>query len=164
MAVYTGKLQATRRTRQIGKCWTEAPNGLFRNRSLVDGVSVNIVVRPSRSVDVIVWTRLGFLVLVIAFAAFLSTEWIVEAANADPSYYQNNGWPKIVASVVGGSLVSLLGFYLNRKIDSRELVDPKTGERMLFTTGGGHTFFFIPMQYWGPIIVVFGFVMAFNKP
>jgi len=115
-------------------------------------------------VDVIIWTRFGFLVLVIAFAAFLSTEWIVEAVNADQSYYQNNGWPKIVASVVGGALVSLLGFYLNKKKNERELVDPKTGEQMLLTTGGGHTFFFIPMQYWGPIIVVFGIVMAFTKP
>ena len=115
-------------------------------------------------VDVIIWTRFGFLVLVIAFAAFLSTEWIVEAVNADQSYYQNNGWPKIVASVVGGALVSLLGFYLNKKKNERELVDPKTGERMLLTTGGGHTFFFIPMQYWGPIIVVFVIVMAFTKP
>jgi hypothetical protein len=114
-------------------------------------------------VGVIVWTRLGFLVLVIAFAAFLSTEWIVEALNADQSYYQNNGWPKIMASVVGGALISLVGFYLNRTKDDRELVDPRTGERMVFTTGGGHTFFFVPMQFWGPIIVIFGIVMAFTK-
>ena len=102
--------------------------------------------------------------IVIALAAFVGMEYTVEAINADESFYQNNGWPKIVGAAIGGVVIWFLGNYLNRKTNDRELLDPKTGERMVLQTGGGHSLFFIPMQFWGPIILVLGIVLAFSKP
>jgi hypothetical protein len=39
---------------------------------------------------------------------------------------------------------------------------PRPGERVALRRGG-HTFFFIPVEYWAPIFVVLGVVFMFVK-
>jgi hypothetical protein len=109
----------------------------------------------------IIWNGWGFLAAVIAFACWLVTEIGVEAAMNDEEYYQNHGWPKLLGFLVAAVIVWPLGRALNRKRPERELVDPQTGERVILKSGGGHTLFFIPIEYWAPIFVVLGVVFLF---
>jgi hypothetical protein len=110
---------------------------------------------------IIIWRGLGFLVPVIAFGGFLASALIVGVAMQDRQYYQRHSWPKLVAAFVAAGLVWCLGRYLNRSPADRTLVDPNTGEQVVLKSGTRHAFFFMPMEYWGPIIAVLGIVLLF---
>jgi len=71
----------------------------------------------------IIWSGLGFLVAVIAFACLLVSELLVEQAFKNDQYYQTHGWPKLAALALAAGIVWLLGNDLNRK-QSKRLVDP----------------------------------------
>jgi uncharacterized membrane protein len=93
----------------------------------------------------IIWSGLGWLVFVLVFAMSLLAEFSVEAALQDDNYYQSHGWPLAVV-LFGAAIVTwLLGSHLNRQ-----------PERAVEGPGGvnRHRFFFLPMQYWGPILAV----------
>jgi hypothetical protein len=45
----------------------------------------------------------------------------------------------------------------------RELVDVNTGERVVLSSGGGNSLFFVPMEYWAAIFLVLGVVFLFIK-
>jgi hypothetical protein len=111
----------------------------------------------------IIWSGWGFLVAVITFGCALLGEVVTEAAAHDDRYYQNHGWPKLAAFLVAAAIVWPLGRLLNRKQTERELVDPATGQRVLLQSGGGHSLFFVPVQYWAPILVALGVVFLFVK-
>lgn len=59
-----------------------------------------------------------------------------------------------VGSLLSAAAVWPLGRWMNRT-ESRHLVDPETGQHVELQTGGGHTLFFIPMQYRAPIWAFF---------
>jgi hypothetical protein len=111
----------------------------------------------------IIWSGWGFLAAVIGFGCVLLSEFGVEAAMNDDQYYQNNGWPKLVALLVAAVIVWPIGRTLNRPRPEREITLPNTGERVVVQSGGGHSLFFIPMQYWAPLFVVLGIVGLFAK-
>src|SRR5262249_29792336 len=111
----------------------------------------------------IIWSGWGFLVAVVGFGCFLLTEIGVGAVMRDDQYYQNNSWPKLVAFLAAAVIVWPLGRALNRRRPGRELIDPKTGGRVVLTSGGGHSLFFIPMEYWAPLLVVLGVVLLFVR-
>ena len=108
----------------------------------------------------IIWNGMGFLVAVIGFGCLLATEFITEAAYKDDRYYQMHGWPKLAAFLVAGVIVWFLGRYLNSK-GARRLIDPETNQEVWLKRN--HSFFFIRMEYWGPIFVVLGVVFYFVK-
>ena len=110
----------------------------------------------------VIWSRFGFLVLVIGFGVLLLTQLVVDSATGVEGYYTNHAWPKIVAGIVAAVPIWFLGTYLNTQTVERTVTDDETGEQMAVTSGGGHTFFFIPMQYWAPILIVLSFVIAFT--
>lgn len=110
----------------------------------------------------IFWSRLGFLVLVISFACLYAAETISEAITHDEEYYQQHTWLILLAFTITACILWPLGRYLNKKVTTRELIDPKTGEIVQINTGGnGHTLFFIPMEYWAPILIVVGVIFLF---
>ena len=111
----------------------------------------------------IIWSGWGFVVAVIGIGCLLLTELGVEAAMKDDQYYQNNGWPKLVALLIAAVIVWPLGRALNRPRPGRELIDTNTGERVVLPSGGGHSLFFIPVEYWAPLLVVLGVVLLFVK-
>jgi hypothetical protein len=57
----------------------------------------------------IIWRGLGFLVPLIGIGALLATQSVI-----GNGYYQSHGWPKFVAGLVGGLLVLLAGYGLNK--------------------------------------------------
>jgi hypothetical protein len=110
----------------------------------------------------IIWSRLGILVFVIVFVCSLLTEFVVESARSDNQYYQTHGWPIGAALVASAAIIWPVGRYLNRKTDEGEYVNVRTGQRITAHGGGGHSLFFIPFEYWSPIVAAIGLITAFR--
>lgn len=108
----------------------------------------------------IIWSGLGFVVAVITFGCLLLTEFATRAAFHDNTYYQAHGWPKLVGFLAAALIVWPLGRYMNAK-KGRVLVDPATGAEVFYKPR--HTLFFVPMEYWGPILIVVGIIFLFVK-
>lgn len=99
----------------------------------------------------IIWTGWGFLVLVFLFAASflmnLITDW-----QFGEGYYHEHLWAFGIALILGGVISSAVGFFLKKRND-REVIDVKTGERMIVNMSQ-HSIFFVPM-HWAGIVLVF---------
>ena len=102
----------------------------------------------------IIWNGWGILVAFIGFACLLLTEFTVDGVMQNDQYFRRNGWPKFVASAVAAIITWFVGRAFNRKRPGRELIDGKTG-------GGGHSLFFIPMEYWAVIFLAIGILALF---
>ena len=61
--------------------------------------------------------------------------------------YEHNGWPKFVACLIAAVGIALAGEALNR------------GR----AAGDTHTFFFLDMQAWAPICVLFGIFFSLGS-
>jgi hypothetical protein len=107
---------------------------------------------------IILWNGLGFLVPVITFGCLLLTEFAIEAAFHDDHYYQAHGWPKLVGFVSAALIVWPLARYLRPK-PARALVGPLAQDQVV--SQRSHSLFFIPMEYWGPILLLLGIVFLF---
>jgi len=106
----------------------------------------------------IIWSGLGFLVPVGAFVCFLITQIATNSLLNDERYYTEHGFPKLIAFWVAAGLMFLVGRPLSNK-DARVLVDKQTGQEVILKPS--HTFFFIPIEYWAPILLVLGIVFLF---
>lgn len=106
----------------------------------------------------IIWNGLGFLVAIITFLLLLLTEYITELLFRDESYYQAHAWPKLLALSLAGAVIGPLGMYLNRK-QGKVMIEKETGKEVLIKPD--HTFFFIRMEYWGPILFILGVIFLF---
>jgi hypothetical protein len=87
----------------------------------------------------IIWSGWGFIVALIVFGASLLAEVSIEASLHDGNYYQSHGWPLALALLGSAVVTWFLGSFLNRQPEQSAIP---------------HRFFFIPMQYWGPILAV----------
>jgi hypothetical protein len=108
----------------------------------------------------IVWSGVGFLVAVFGYIWCVVMEFAVEAWFQNDLYYQRNGWPKLLALSIAACMVWPLGRMLNRRPEDSFIVDSATGELKPIPYYAPHTFFFIPMEHWAPILVFLGIVMA----
>jgi hypothetical protein len=93
----------------------------------------------------IIWQGWGFLVAVIFFAVSVLVEKMVDTQTFNPFYYQQNGWPKLLASVISAVLVFLLSKYLAKK-------GKKAKSR--------HALFFIDIAKWPYILIGLGIILA----
>jgi hypothetical protein len=110
----------------------------------------------------IIWTGQGYLVVVLVFLLSLGTEWGVESAFDDDTYYQLHAWPLALALFTSGAISWLLGNYFNSEKE-RVVIDKGTGQEMVIG-GPNHTLFFIKMHYWGPILMLIAASLFFFRP
>ena len=89
-------------------------------------------------------------------AGVYGTTALVDAVFGD-GHYKDNGWPKILMGLIGGTVTSGVGLILNR---GKLATDPQTGQQLRIK--GHHDLFFIPMQYWGPLILAFAIFASFR--
>ena len=101
----------------------------------------------------IVWSGLGFLILVVIVACIAGTQAIVNSAFHSDVYYQSHRWPKAAGFLLAALVLWRLAMYLADKHD-RHLVDPATGKPVIVRRR--HSLFVIPMRYWAPIMAVVG--------
>ena len=108
----------------------------------------------------IIWTGCGPFVLVIGGGCLVLTQLLVNAASQDSQYYQSHAWPKVLGCLVAAVITWRVGRRLNSR-PGRALMDLDTGEIEYRKTQ--HTLFFIPFEYWAPIIAAFGLLAAADQ-
>jgi hypothetical protein len=104
----------------------------------------------------IVWTGLGYMVVVIVFGCSLAANFIFNATYGD-GYYDQHKWPVALSLVISAFFCKVLGDYLKQRSD-RIVIDKKTGEELVINRSS-HTLFWIPMHYWGPILFIMALVL-----
>ncbi len=105
----------------------------------------------------IVWKGLGILVLIITIVMAIVMQLVVDQVWGVGTY-KTATWPIPVAIALSGIIVGGLGYILNNK-PGRVLVDPETNESIEFKKE--HSLFWIPMQYWGILLVLISAVLFF---
>jgi hypothetical protein len=97
----------------------------------------------------IIWTGWGILAGLIWAAVLLLTPLVVDSA-CGPGYYTAHAAPKILASAITAPIVWAVGRSMNGS--------PTSGVRK--SGRARHTLFFVPMEYWGPLFLAIGIVIA----
>lgn len=101
----------------------------------------------------IIWSGLGFLVLVFVFAASFLRNLLVDWQFGE-GYYRQHLWAFGFALALGGAVSFAVGRLLKNRND-REVIDVKTGERMTINLPQ-HSIFFIPMHWAGIVLILLG--------
>jgi hypothetical protein len=97
---------------------------------------------------VIVWSGHGYIVPIGTYLISLATEYVTETLVADERFYQEHGWPLSLALMAAAVLSYAVGKRLNRTT-----ADPHAQPSLASPPGRPHhTFFFVRMEYWGPIL------------
>lgn len=102
----------------------------------------------------IIWSGWGFLVAIIAVLAAAAAVVVAGALGLEGDAENVLLFSSFIPA---GIAIWYLGRRLNRGA-VRELIDPQTGQTVLLRNS--HTFFFIPVEWWGPIIAVGGLLAA----
>jgi len=110
----------------------------------------------------VIWSRWGLLVVVILVAGFVASQVFVSAVFQDQQYYQSHAWPKAAGAWAAAVVLWPLGRYMNR-VEHRQLWDLHANRAVTLRTGGGHTLFFLPMEYWSILCVLLGVALLFMK-
>ena len=105
----------------------------------------------------IIWNGLGFLVFVFVFGCSLATNLITNAVTGSEAYWDAHRWTFGFSLIVAALPSWFVGLYLAAK-KARTLVDKETGQEVVLQPY--HAFFFIKMQWWGPILMVLGVVVV----
>lgn len=104
----------------------------------------------------IIWSGFGFVVPVVAIAAMVVAQMLVDGALGE-NYYTTHAWPKMAACTFTAAVLLVFGLWIN-KPTGQVLVDKQTGAETQVRPS--HSFFFIPVQYWSAIVFAFGIYMA----
>lgn len=105
----------------------------------------------------IVWHGRGFVVAIITFACLLSAELVTRYLYHDNTYYQRQGWPKLVAFLVAAGLV----WRLSRREDGDYAMVQLTGRGPLLREQD--TLFHISVKYWPGILCLLAIVFFFVR-
>lgn len=101
----------------------------------------------------IIWNGLGILVVLAVGLMMVAVDAGSGVLGLVLSKAQSNG----AGIVLAGLLVGAWGLYLRRQ-PGRALIDKETGAEVVLRPR--HSLFWIPVLYWGPILVVLGAVLA----
>lgn len=107
----------------------------------------------------IIWSGWGIVVGLVGVACLVVTQLAVNAGMQSDQYYQNHRWPRLVALWVAAAVIWPIGRAMNRASE-RHLIDPETGQPVVVRSGGGHSLFFVPVQYWWVVFLVLGVIFA----
>ncbi len=105
----------------------------------------------------IIWSGFGFLVAVFVFGAALLCNWVFDAVWG-AGYYSTHKWTIGAAMFIAAALSWFVGNRL-RKRAAQVVIDKETG-REFSLDRATHRLFFIPMHYWGGILVAIGLVLC----
>lgn len=107
-----------------------------------------------------IWKRWGILVVVIGFGLLVVTELVVDAVWGEGTYAAHSDLWAGAGFVLGGAVISAVGLRLNRWARTEEgpwlpISQLPYRER--------HTFFWLPMEYWGVLLVMVGLIMVVGE-
>jgi hypothetical protein len=102
---------------------------------------------------ILIWRGLGPIVIVIGAVAIFLAVVVGEVLNIGIA---GEGILSGLAMIPAGYAIWRLGKRWNGP--GRVLVDEATGERVVLKQG--HSLFFVPIEWWGPIFIVLGVLFA----
>lgn len=105
----------------------------------------------------ILWSGLGFLVVVIAAAALMLTEFVAETITGDDQFYQQHGWVILIGMLLAAAMTFGLERLLRRQ-KGRVVVDKATGEELVLRRK--HSLFFLPVKWWPAVFTLLGLAFA----
>jgi len=73
-------------------------------------------------------------------------------------YWDTHKWPLAIALTITGLICLLVHQCVIKKEESRILIDKQTGKEVQLRNR--HTFFFVPVLYWGPILFIISGVLV----
>ncbi len=108
----------------------------------------------------IIWNGLGFMVAVIIFGFSLLAN-MISNHYYGTAYYSERKWPLALSLLCSGVICWFFGKYLAMKSDIIA-VEKETGKEIIVNRSS-HTLFFIPMQWWSPILIVWAIVLLVQE-
>jgi hypothetical protein len=97
-------------------------------------------------------TGKGFLVFVIVIGFSLIANLLANFVTGSGAYWDAHKWPFAASLFVSAFVCWFVGRYLQYH-KARVLLDPETGKAVVLKQS--HTFFFIPIVWWCPILAAF---------
>jgi len=97
----------------------------------------------------VVWKGWGILALIIPLLISLTVGSIIDAQYGE-DFYKNSSWAMPLVLVLSSIVVFVVGYKINNK-PGKIVIDPENNEQIELKTT--HTMFWIPLQYWGIIIL-----------
>lgn len=104
------------------------------------------------------WQGLGFLALAIPFVILLLTNYVLDAIFGH-GFYSSQNYSPLIAMTISAVIIWFVGRKLNTDKPERILIDQATGEKVILKKK--HTFFFVPLQWWALIYIIFGLLCYF---
>lgn len=108
----------------------------------------------------LIWQGWGIMVVGIVIGCSLMVYALLEAITGSTVYWRSHDWPVGVTLLVAGVLCWATGPFLSQR-NAKILLDPQTGKQVV--VGESHTFFFMPVHWWGPILGVLGMWAIVNE-
>lgn len=105
----------------------------------------------------IFYTGLGYLVVVLFFVPLIVLGWILNKYFGIDVLSASSWLPLHSLMILGAILIMVVGWLGNRKM-VEEVIYEKSGPVRLFKPR--HTFYWIRMEYWGPIALIIYFMLA----
>lgn len=105
---------------------------------------------------IIVWSRYGILVPLIAVICFFGAAALMGALHMEP------GLARVVGALLGGGVAALAVYFIAHKLESvapRTFIDEATQRRIVVKPTAGH-FMFLPMRYWPYAIAALSLLFA----
>jgi hypothetical protein len=102
-----------------------------------------------------VWRGKGYLVPAIVFFVGLALNLATNLMWGE-AYWDNHAWPVGCEFILSGGLIWVVERQLAKQA-GRVLIDEQTGQRVVLSSN--HQFFWIPMKWWGVILVGIGIVV-----
>ena len=103
----------------------------------------------------IIWTGKGFLVAVFVLGFSLAANLICNSVTGDKAYWDAHKWPFAVSLFAAAAACWIVGRFL-QFAKAQVLRDLRTGKVVVLQRS--HTFFWIPMTWWGLILAVLGLI------
>jgi len=100
----------------------------------------------------IVWSGRGFLIAIVFIASMFASVSIIPKEYADYSF--------VISFFITGIFSWFFGLKWN-KDNERIVIDEKTNKKLRLKNN--HTFFWVPMQYWGIISSILGIIILFQN-
>ncbi len=107
----------------------------------------------------IVWKGWGILALLIPLIISLSVGLTIDSYYGE-GFYKNSTWAMPLVLGISSIVVFILGYKINSKT-GKIVIDPENNERIELKTT--HSMFWIPLQYWGFIILAIAIWMYISN-
>lgn len=110
----------------------------------------------------LIWKGLGILAIFIVGFSMIGVQLVVDNIFGT-DYWKNNAWPLCLSLIISGVICWFLGKYLNNG-PVKTVIDKETGEEIELRKT--HSFFFIPLQYWGiiwSVVAIIAFILKNKK-